>query len=98
MKQWTYLMHTDTVADDSVKAFTGIPDITRKVFRNSKKEAVAVFYDVKNLGHALPVDPGDAKTQGGAMELFTEDKNYHSTFWTAVDFGLVPVIDIPKTK
>jgi hypothetical protein len=32
----------------------------------------------------------NALTRGGKRGLFSADKNYFSTYWTAVDFALIP--------
>lgn len=50
---------------------------------------VVIYYKVRGLGHALLVDPGKCEMQGGKHKLYSADKNYYSTYWTAVDFGLI---------
>ena len=35
------------------------------------------------------INPGDAITQGGETGTFAVDKDFHSTYWIAVDFGLI---------
>ena len=51
------------------------------------------------MSHALLIDPGKCKYQGGRRGFFSKDKNYFSTLWTAYDFGLIktPEIDGPHS-
>jgi hypothetical protein len=49
---------------------------------------VIVFYKIKHLGHKLMVDPGEGETQGGQTGLFAVDKDFFSTYWIMLDFGL----------
>ncbi len=75
--------------DDTVKAFAQNPDITRYAYLDKSGHEIATYYEATNLGHALMVDPGDGPTQGGKTGAFCVDKNFFSTYWIAVDFGLV---------
>lgn len=90
VKQWTAVHRTDTVPDIIEYPYTSNYDVTRKTFLNSNNDAVVMFYEFNNLGHALPVDPGYCMNQGGKKGLFGTDKNFYSTFYTAYEFGLIP--------
>jgi hypothetical protein len=90
IEQWTNLHTTDTIADDTINDFANNVDIKKYIYRNAEKKEVVTFYDVKNIGHALQVDPGNCRDQGGKMMPFSVDDDYFSTYWTAIDFGLIP--------
>jgi hypothetical protein len=34
------------------------------------------------------VDPGEGETQGGSTGLFGVDKDFFSTYWIMLDFGI----------
>lgn len=99
MKQWTNLHHIGVQPSETIDGYVGVNDIQRNAYHtNTKKEAV-VFYKVDKLGHALLVDPGTCEAEGGKNGIFSKDKNYFSTLWTAYDFGLIsaPEINGPST-
>jgi len=89
VKQWAYVLHTDTVPTKKMEAFANNKDIERKVYLNKSNEEKIIFYEINNLGHALPIDPGDDLDKGGKTGLFAVDKDFFSTYWIAKDFGLV---------
>lgn len=97
VKQWTNLHGIAATPTIHIKRFAGKKCIEKNVFKNAKQEDVVVYYKVRGLGHALLIDPGKCEQQGGKHKLYTTDKNYHSTYWTAVDFGLItpPTIEGP---
>ncbi|WP_372769113.1 PHB depolymerase family esterase [Lutibacter sp.] len=71
-----------------VSEFNGNRDITKTTyFKNNCP--IIVKYEINNLGHAMAVDPGTEKQQGGNVARFALDKNFHSTYWTAKFFGLI---------
>jgi hypothetical protein len=55
-----------------------------------EREEAVVFYKVKDLGHAIPVNPGYCDNEGGKTGVFATDKQFYSTFYTACEFGLIP--------
>lgn len=89
IKQWAYVLGTDTVPAQTLKAFAGAPDVEKKIYTDKKGEERIYFYEVDHLGHALLVDPGEPITKGGETGLFSVDKDFFSTYWIAKDFGLV---------
>ena len=89
IQQWTYLHKTDTIADQTMNSFEKHPDITKYIYRDTANNDVIIFYEVNNLGHALMIDPGDEIEKGGETSVFAIDKNFYSTFWIALDFGLI---------
>lgn len=89
IKQWTGLHNADTLADKVEKRFAHVDDITRSEFFNKNGQTVVTFYDINNLGHRLLINPGNNDDQGGETGVFAVDKDFHSTYQTAIDFGLI---------
>ncbi len=100
MKQWTNLHHIGTQASETIDGYASVKDIHRLAYNSSTKKEAVVFYKVDKLSHALLVDPGKCKSQGGKRGFFSKDKNYFSTLWTAYDFGLIspPEINGPHNR
>ena len=99
MKQWTALHGVGTVATETINRFAKSKVIQKNIYRNADSKAVVIYYKIKHMGHALPVDPGKCENQGGKLLPFSADKNFFSTYWTAVDFGLIHLDEIiGKTK
>ena len=94
MKQWTNLHHISTQPTETIDGFAGVKDIQRLTYNSNTKKDAVVFYKVDGLSHALLVDPGKCSFQGGRGGIFSKDKNYNSTLWTAYDFGLIPTPEI----
>lgn len=90
MKQWTNLHGLSTTPAETIRRFANIKAIEKNIYRTPEGKEAVLYYKVKHLGHALLVDPGKCINQGGRRGLFSADKNYFSTYWTAVDFGLIP--------
>jgi len=89
IKQWAPLLHTDTVPTKTVSSFASKPEIVRKAYCDSTGTEQIIFYEVTNLGHNLMVDPGDSPKQGGQTGAFSINAGFFSTYWIAVDFGLI---------
>jgi len=89
IQQWTYLHHTDTVADVAMPSFQKQADITKTFYKDADGDVVVIFYEVANLGHALMVNPGEGLSKGGETGLFAVDKDFFSTLWIAIDFGII---------
>lgn len=89
IQQWSYLHHTDPKYDEKKDDFAGAQGITRLAYKDEKNEEVIIFYKIKKMGHALALDPGNSEDQGGKTGMFAKDKNFHSTYWAAYDFGLI---------
>jgi hypothetical protein len=94
MKQWTNLHHISTQPTETIDGFAGVKDIKRLTYNSNTKKDAVVFYKVDGLSHALLVDPGTCSFQGGRRGIFSKDKNYNSTLWTAYDFGLIATPEI----
>jgi feruloyl esterase len=90
MKQWTNINNLSQQPTECIPCFADNKDVEKNIYKNSKNEEVVVFYKIDKLGHALLVNPGNCFNEGGKTGTFAKDKNFHSTYWTAVDFGLLP--------
>lgn len=90
VEQWTCLHKADTIPDAVDSTYLGKRDIMRVSYNDKENNEAVVFYKVNDMGHAIPVDPGNCKNQGGKSGIFATIKNYYSTYYTACDFGLIP--------
>lgn len=90
LEQWTCLHKTDTIPDIVDSAYLEKRDIMRLAYLNKENDEVVVFYKINNMGHAIPVDPGQCGNQGGKAGIFGTIKNFYATYYAACDFGLVP--------
>lgn len=90
VEQWTALHKIDTIPLRIDSAYFGKKDITRIAYINKENEEVVVFYKIRDMGHAIPVGPGNCKNQGGRTALFATDKKLYSTYHAACEFGLIP--------
>jgi feruloyl esterase len=89
IKQFAYLLHTDTVPSDTLKSFAKNADVTKYIYLDKQKNQKIFYYEIDHLGHALIIDPGDDIMHGGETGLFSVDKDFFSTYWIAKDFGLI---------
>ncbi len=87
--QWTYLHKTDTIPDIIENSFQNNKYITKITYLQKDSVAAVIFYNIANLGHRLMVDPGTGETQGGSTGLFAVDKDFFSTYWILLDFGII---------
>jgi poly(hydroxyalkanoate) depolymerase family esterase len=90
VEQWTNVHAVDTLADDTLNDFANNTNIKRYIYKNDLNEEVVTHYEVKNIGHALMINPGNCRDEGGKMVPFSVDEDFFSTYWTAIDFGLIP--------
>ncbi|MBS1646072.1 MAG: PHB depolymerase family esterase [Bacteroidetes bacterium] len=95
MKQWTNLHGLSTTPNEIIPSYTGISDIERSAYKTKLGVESVVFYKINNLGHALLIDTGHCSCQGGKKGVFSENKKYFSTLFTAYDFNL---IEAPKIE
>ncbi|HEX8516948.1 MAG TPA: PHB depolymerase family esterase [Bacteroidia bacterium] len=90
IEQWTNVYGIDTLADDTVKDFADNVNIRKYIYHDDKGKERLLYYEVKNIGHSLLVNPGNCRDEGGKMVSFSSDEDFFSTYWTAIDFGLIP--------
>ncbi|MCW5907136.1 MAG: PHB depolymerase family esterase [Chitinophagales bacterium] len=98
VKQWTNLHRVKNEPTEIVSGFAGARSIERRTYCDSSGNEKVVYYKIKAMGHALPVNPGKCETKGGKMGAFSADKNFFSTYYTAVDFGLIALPSISGLK
>jgi poly(hydroxyalkanoate) depolymerase family esterase len=94
VKQWTNIHHISYQPTQIIPRFTNNRSIEKRIHCDSTGKTLVTYYRIKGVGHALPVNPGKCETLGGRMGLFSVDKNYYSTYWVAVDFGLIELPQI----
>lgn len=96
LKQWSYLHSIENNLTDTIVNFNESRDVTRFDFKNSEEETKIVYYEVNRMGHSIPVDPGTLPNQGGEKTMYTLDKDFFSTYFIALDFGLIPDDKVQK--
>ncbi|MBL7885026.1 MAG: PHB depolymerase family esterase, partial [Bacteroidia bacterium] len=89
LKQWTNLHHISTTPTETINQYANISDIQRNSYHNKSNKEAVVFYKVNKLSHALLINPGNCRYEGGRRGFFSKDKDFHSTLFTAYDFGLI---------
>ena len=89
IKQWTNVLHIDTVPATKIDSFENYSDIKRFSWKDAMNNETIIFYSINDIGHVLPVEPGNEKNEGGETGLFATDKNFFSTYYIAKDFGLI---------
>lgn len=89
IKQWSFLHKIDTVSDQLKAGFAANTKITRVSYEDSNNIEQIVYYKIKDLGHAIPIDPGRGKKEGGKQSAFSKDIDFFSTYYVAKDFGLI---------
>jgi poly(3-hydroxybutyrate) depolymerase len=89
ISQWTGINKCDSIPTKTETSFMFVPDITRFTFNDTSGKPIILYYEIKELGHQLLIKPGDAFNQGGKKGRFGVDKNFHSTYQTAKDFGIL---------
>jgi len=89
-KQWANVHATDAVADAVVSGFQGAADVQQAIYLDAVGSPVVVRYTIDDLGHAIAVNSGTCRQQGGSSSTYATEKGFFSTYWTAHFFGLVP--------
>lgn len=87
--QWTGINKCDSLPTKTETSFASIPDITRFTFNDTAGKQIILYYEIIKLGHQLLIKPGEAFNEGGKKGGFGVDKNFHSTYQTAKDFGIL---------
>lgn len=89
IQQWTGINKCDSVPDKIETSYNNILDITRKEYLSKNAEKSVIYYEVNNLRHEIMVKPGDNFDEGGKVGMFGVNKNFHSTFQTAMDLDII---------
>ncbi len=88
VKQWTNLHGIGTTPSSVITQFALNRDIEKDIYRDGQNQDAVVYYKIKHLGHAYLINPGPCINEGGKRGLYSKDKNFFATWWTASDFGL----------
>lgn len=88
-EQWIKKHHIDISQTSTKKDYLDNPLLTAKYYYNAYKEVKIVTIIAEGIRHKLLIKPGKKITQGGTMDVHTQDVNFHSTYWIADFFGLV---------
>lgn len=99
VKQWTNVHGTNATPDEATGDFQGAADVQQAVYNDAEGNAVVVRYTISDMGHAISIDPGGCRDQGGNSGTYATDKKFFSTWWTASFFGIVPELRVsgPQT-
>jgi len=87
VKQWTDVHGIDQEPDLTV-SYPTAPDVTRIEYHDAQGQAPVVWFRINDMGHALAVDPGACRDQGGQTGTFGTDKGFFSSYAAARFFGL----------
>jgi len=68
-----------------IDAFNNNPDVTLERYENEQ----IIYYKIKNMGHAIAINPGEEKNKGGKVSTYAIDKNFHSPYWSAIFFDII---------
>ena len=91
IKQWTYLNHGDQVVDSTNSAFQGNSNVVLTIYNDSNKNPIVYCYKITGMPHGIAVDTGSCPRQGGATATYAlEEANFHSTYWAANFFNIIP--------
>jgi len=91
MKQWTYMNHADQTVDSTYSSFQGNANVTLSIYNDSLGSPAVYSYSITSMPHGIAVDTGSCPRQGGAAATYAiEEPNFHSTYWAADFFNLIP--------
>ncbi|MFI5150164.1 MAG: PHB depolymerase family esterase [Bacteroidia bacterium] len=91
MKQWTNLNHADQTVDSTNSSFQGNSSVALTIYNDSSRVPAVYMYKVTGMGHAIAVDTGSCPRKGGTTGTYAvEEINFHSTYWAADFFQLIP--------
>jgi poly(hydroxyalkanoate) depolymerase family esterase len=95
VQQWLALHDTDSTKVSVEEHFNKNDDVTRFTYTDSFNDPCVVYFQINNIGHQIPIDADGSNsatptaTASTGAGYFTRDKNFFSTYWIAVEMGLV---------
>jgi poly(hydroxyalkanoate) depolymerase family esterase len=89
IEQWLGLYESEEISNIKTEKFAGNSLITQEIFMLKEGKEIVTYYKIKDLGHAIPIDPGNGFKQGGKAGVFSKDINFYSSYQVALDFGLI---------
>lgn len=84
VQQWTGVHGIDANQD----AETIISGHVRRTYQDGSGESLVELYLINNMGHGMPVDPGDEPRQCGEESYFFPDANICASYHIAAFWGL----------
>jgi poly(hydroxyalkanoate) depolymerase family esterase len=90
IKQWTNIHQTDQIPDNTSYPFNANNDVTEYIYKNQQQQPVVVYYQINNLGHAIPVFPGTGTAQGGQTGTYSVNKAFYAPYWIGKYWGIIP--------
>jgi poly(hydroxyalkanoate) depolymerase family esterase len=91
MKQWTFMNHADQTVDSSNNAFQGNANVVLSIYNDSNNNPVVYLYKITGMPHGIAVDTGACPRQGGQAGTYAiEETGFHSPYWAADFFNLIP--------
>lgn len=64
-------------------------EVERSYLKDKRGYESIVYFSMEGLGHKIAVDPGEQVNQGGQTGMFAEDIDFFSTYYIALEFGLI---------
>jgi poly(hydroxyalkanoate) depolymerase family esterase len=99
VKQWTGLYNIPAQPTQVIRHFIQVKGLDKSIYSLINGTPAVICYKIRHMGHALPIAPGHCEQTGGHMTPFSANKKFFSTYWTAVDFGLITAPQITgKTR
>ena len=89
VKQWTSLHNILPTPSVTIKHFAQVKCLDKMIYNGADGMPAVIYYKMRHMGHALPIYPGHGEQRGGHMTPFSANKKIFSTYWTALDFGLI---------
>jgi poly(hydroxyalkanoate) depolymerase family esterase len=90
IKQWTNVNGADQTPESVDTAFQGNTGVSLSIYNDTiTNKPVVYYYKIKKMKHALAVDTGSCARQGGKVQAYVKDVDFHSTYWAADYFGII---------
>lgn len=89
IEQWTYIHNIEITDNFEYANYKDIDDITCIRYPGVYNANKVVSFEIENMGHAIPVNPGDCSFEGGTTGLYAIDKGFHGSYFAARFFDLI---------
>lgn len=89
INQWAGLNDADTIPDKFESGYAGVKDMSRMEYADSAGNIIITYYEIAHLTHKLMIVPGYKNNEGGKLGVNGINKNYHSTYYIAKEFGIL---------
>lgn len=88
VQQWSAILKCDLEAEQR-ETIPAEMRILKESYASATHSQAITVYLIDELGHSLPVDPGSGNHQGGKTGVFATDIGFYSTYYIALDLGLI---------